>query len=52
MEPVKIIGIVLVRGWERELPVAMYVDDIFNAGSRFSEREISILYNGGLAKWI
>jgi hypothetical protein len=52
MELVKIIGVVLVRGWERELPVAMHVDDIFNTGSKFSEREISILYNGGLPKWI
>ena len=45
MDPVEIVRVVLVRGWECKLPVAVHMDDIFNAGSRFSECETSVLYN-------
>lgn len=32
MEPVEIVGVVLVRGWERELAITVHVDDVFGAG--------------------
>ena len=50
MEPVEIVGVVLVRGRERELPVAVHVDDVFGAGGGLGEREASVLYDGGRAE--
>ena len=50
MEPVEIVGVVLVRGRERELAVAVRVDDVFGAGGRFGKREGSVLDDGGLAE--
>ena len=52
MEPVEIIGVVLVRGRERELPVAVHLVDIFHAGAGFGECEASILYDRGGAEWV
>jgi hypothetical protein len=50
MESVKIAGVLLVRRWERELPVDVHVDNTFGVGDGFGEREASILYNRDLAE--
>ena len=52
MKPVEIVGVVLVRGGECEVSIAMFMDDVFGARSRFGEREASVLDHGCLACWI
>jgi len=46
MKPVEIVGVVLVRGRECEIPVAVHVDNVFGAGGGFGEREASVLMMG------
>ena len=52
MEPVEIVGVVLVRGRECEFAMTVFVDYVVDAGCRFVEREASILYYGSLAERI
>lgn len=50
VEPVEIIGIVRVRGREREVAVAVLVNDVFDAGGGLGECEAAVLDDGGLAE--
>jgi hypothetical protein len=52
MEPVEVVGIVLVGGEECQPSVAVNVDDVLGAGSGFSECEISVLNHGSLTEWV
>ena len=52
VEPVEVVGIVLVRRRERKSAVAVFVDDVLGAGSRLSESEVSILDYGSLTEWM
>ena len=52
MEPVQVVGIVLMRRRQCELSVAVDVDDVFCACCGFGECEISILDHGSLAQGI
>lgn len=43
MEPVEIVGVVLVRGWERELAITVHVDDVFGAGGGGLDERVQAL---------
>ena len=52
MEPIEVVGIVWMRGWESESPIAVDIDDVFGTSAGFSESHCSVLNDGGLGEWI
>lgn len=52
MEPVEVVGVVLVGRRKRETAVTVLVDDVLDAGAGFGEGEVVILDDGRLAEGI